>query len=411
MKLRASAITYSLVVTLLVSMLLASLVLLHAYTRVATDTSYFQEIARDNLESGRNLVLFGKGSRFGEWREPLFDSGLDSFAVNCRPWGLFGVMVAEGMHGPWKESETVLFGMRPEEEFKASLFLKDRNRPLTLAGDTKLKGPLYIPESGIRRGYVGRDGYVGTDLYTGEKFSSAGKEITADYDNLMETREWLKATWESRWGESDLADSMVASWSGNPLEIRSGRPVVLAQRIQGQVIVMAPEIVVSSEAQIEGALLFARYIKIETGFRGNLQAFATDTLEVEEEVHLSYPSILLVANPDGQGNLVLGKNSTLEGMMVNDNAFLGGKEDAGSYTLIAAGAEVTGTVYVPHNLDVQGSIVGHTITGNFILRTPSSVYENHLYNARIGQEGLHPRYGMGLLVADPAEFIILKYLR
>lgn len=411
MKLRASAITYSLVVTLLVSMLLAGLVLLHTYTRVAVDTSYYQEIAQDNLESGRNLVLFGNGDRFGEWREPLFGTGLDSFAITCRPWGLYGLMYAEGMHGPWRESETVLFGIRPEDEFAASLFLRDRNRPLTLAGETHLEGPLYVPESGIRRGYVGRDGYKGVDLYKGQKFNSSGKEVKAFYDDLSDTQAYLASVWESRWGQSGIADSLSAPWSGEPLEVRASRPIVIQQRVRGQVIFLAPEIYVAADAQIEGALLFARYIRVQQGFRGSLQAFATDTLVVEEDVQLRYPSTLLVSNPDGMGNLLIDKGSTLEGMFINDPAFLGGKQDNGGYSLIHADASVTGTVYVPSNLDVQGTITGSAITGNFILRTPSAVYENHLYNCTISREDLHPRYGMGLLQAAPENYVILRYLR
>jgi hypothetical protein len=180
-RLPAGAMLYTVAICLLVAMVLTAMVLLHGYSKIASNHIYFQELAQDNLVSGKNLILYGRDPAFGKYAGTLFESPIDSYVVEMRPWGMYGILSSEGVHGPARARETILFGQRPQETFAANLFLDDRNHPLQLAGHTHLQGTLYVPAAGLRPGIVGRTSFEGASLYQGTKHLSKSSSSTPDY--------------------------------------------------------------------------------------------------------------------------------------------------------------------------------------------------------------------------------------
>ncbi|MEM7035865.1 MAG: polymer-forming cytoskeletal protein [Bacteroidota bacterium] len=413
-RLKASALVYTLMICTLAGVLVASLLMLFSYNRIGFDDLYFRELAVDNVDSGIKAVLYGAGDRFGERAERLFESEVDSVYARGEVWGMYGVLRVTGVHGPARRTRTVLFGAVPERAFAAALYVEDRNRPVTLAGKTRLEGLLYLPEAGLKRGFVGREGFAGEKLYRGEKRLSRGMRTGLDYKDLEGTRKMLErvaAGMGPAGRDIRSGDSLKGDWGGGTEYLGAGERVYLNDvKLSGKIVVTADEIWVGAQARLDMVQLYGRRIYFEDGFRGRVQAFATDTLQVGAACTFGYPSVLCVGNSENAGYLELGMESVLEGAVVNDAGLVRGVRKGKGLTRIQEKAEVFGNVVVPERLDIQGTVHGNVMTGKFTLQTPASVYENHLLNAVITSEGLSATYGMPLLQENPADYVLIDEL-
>ena len=402
-------------IALLVGIMLSAMILLFTFERSFTDKVYFKELARDNLESGMLATLYSQEEIFGKFRSSLYDSEVDSYYVYSYPWGMYAAMHVTGKHGPESASATYLLGVRPEDAFRANLVLKDRNRPLSLSGKTRLMGKLYLPEKGLKRGLVGRTNYNGDRLHYGQKLSAKSMQPKVEYKLLDESKLVLSAIYRSGHAAGEttdfLPDTISGNWEQEPLTYNFSSPIrIEGQRISGNCVIMAPEVRIGPGAQLENTLIYGAEVTIESGFSGKVQVFATDSLSVEDEVELVYPSALFVSHPDNNGQLIIGENCKLNGTIINDAAFLTETPEKGGYTVIGKKTEITGNVYVPYNLDLKGTVHGSVITQNFLLRTSSSVYENYLLDARVDNEWDPDQLGMGWIIGDDGNYQVMERL-
>jgi|GEM_PF-3740536 len=412
-KLQASALSYTLAICLLIGTLLSGMVLLFGMGKQAGNQLWFQEIARDNMESGIQLALHQTSAAKAQFS--LFDSPLDSAYTQRESWGLYGLVHATGIHGPAREQGIYLYGSRPEAHFKTTLFLSDLSKSLHVAGETRLEGELLLPQAGLRRGMVGNQGYVLPELHQGKVSKSTNARCQMDYSQageiatlMVELAQGFVPPTSQR---GTTFDSIHSPWSQPATVLSSTTPLTLSDcSLSGKVIVISPEIWVTQSARLDQVILVGQSIFIEDEFEGRVQAFATDTLETGLNCRFSYPSVLLTSHPEGDSRLVLGGGSELEGMVIHDANFIGDRPLKKGYTLLDTATTVFGNVYVPFHLDLKGTVRGHTATYNFQLKTPGSVYENYLLDAHLTREGLSDDYAMGLVQPGAAPPIIIEAL-
>jgi cytoskeletal protein CcmA (bactofilin family) len=195
------------------------------------------------------------------------------------------------------------------------------------------------------------------------------------------------------------------------LELRSSTPLLLKDiALCGNIVITAPQVQIGKDARLQDILIFAQDIRVESGFEGRIQMFATDSIVVEQSCSLLYPSTAVLASSDELGAILIGADSQLEGLVLADATLMDPRAKNQSYTQIAPKAEVIGTVIVPENLDLQGTVTGTVRTGKFRLITGGGVYENYLLDATIQHEGLSSQYAMPLLQSGHPQFMEILHL-
>jgi hypothetical protein len=104
----------------------------------------------------------------------------------------------------------------------------------------------------------------------------------------------------------------------------------------------------------------------------------------------------------------LGENDTLIGNIFTHQEIVDAYKRTGFR--LAQKSVVIGQLYSTGYAEVKGNVYGSVMCSDFILQTPSSIYENHLLNAGIDQQAL-PGYYTGInLIKTNVSKRIVKWL-
>lgn len=407
---------YVILISFLLSMILGSILLINSHLQSFLQKQYAKELAYTHLYDGLTYLLAQHPTVSSEAQSfPLFEEGRDSVKISAVPWGALKLIQAEGIHGRYTQSGICLVGQALTGIRKSSLFLSDKKQSLTLIGKTQLKGPIYIPPAGLEAGYIGKRSFEGKSLYEGIKQSSRGKSALPTFIHLEE----VKAVWENIYQDTmsqevyQLREAQYfQAWRDTTYDIYSQGSIALkACEIKGRCRIIANgEISIDADSKLEHTLVFAKKIKIESGFTGKLQAFATEQMIIEEAVVLQYPSILWLSRQDTlPANIVIGDKCQVHGAIVFDIDLFQATPEQLDYVLIDTQAEIWGYIYATHRLDLKGKVYGHVSAGEFILKNQAAQYKNHLLDAYVSVNDLHPSYA-GPFIAEQAPLRIIEWL-
>lgn len=339
-------------------------------------------------------------------------------------WGVFEKRTVHASLGTTSYTKTALIGGRDKEELPA-LYLNDHQRPLVLAGNSKISGTAFLPSQGLKMGNIYGNSYNRTKLLYGKsrKSDSVLPRLDNDLDRQLKT-----LTADNYVPSGQLLTKLSSKKIKNSFEkeslIYKDRDVVLRNiALSGNIIIVADgKITVEASAKLHDILLLAPEIEFKNGFNGTVQAIATESIYVGRNCLLAYPSALAIhkklsGNPgEAQNQLLsnqvpdihLDSNSDVRGFVV----FL--EEDvAKKYhprIKIETNATVTGEVYCSGDLELKGNVNGMVSTDGFIALENGNIYQNYLYNGTIDSGNLSPFYTGILMEYRKENKKVMKWL-
>ena len=145
-------------------------------------------------------------------------------------------------------------------------------------------------------------------------------------------------------------------------------------------------------------MVFAKAIVVKSGFQGNCQLFATDSISIGPNCRFDYPSCLGVLRFQSSGALV----SKQEKITIGHNTSLGGlvfsyeKADNPLKPTISIGkhVKIKGQVYSQGILELKDTteVDGSVFTSRFYYKNSFTLFENYLINTTINSKALSPYY-------------------
>ncbi len=341
-----------------------------------------------------------------------------SVVVKRNFWGVFELWTSTAKHKTIEFSKIALTGKGRGGEMEA-LFLRDRQRPLIIAGAAKITGDAFLPEPGIRMGNISGNSYINDLLVYGKQKKSndilprlspdllvqVARYTNMDFpqfDNLIETGRNV-----------DLKNSFYSSTKfigGNTIDLEG-------VSLTGNFVIYANEkIIVRITSRLRDVLLIAPEIVVDDGVQGYFQGIAKKAIKIGKNCRLAYPTALVVQNNDIQSSK--DRNGKELGIYVDSGTKIDGillyLEDSDTQYYdpqikIAANALLLGEVYCSKNLELIGTVMGNVTTDAFIALQNGSIYQNHLYNGKINASGLNTRY-VGLLTQDKGTEKVMKWM-
>jgi hypothetical protein len=412
--LRAFALYVALMISVVVALICGSLLTLYylndkEYYLVETDRRL-----RNNVESAFSWVRENE-LKEGVVVKDLFEENRDSVQITTRDWGFLNLISCKAFSGSRSKTKSALMGPLMHSSIDYALYMGNSNKPLSLCGEVKLMGDCFVPDAGVRRAYIEGQNFMGDKLINGEEKKSASSLPEINKEFVTNVLPYLK-------GEHHPEDSVLAysadstkviNFSGEKvLLLRSSSPIVLSNiQYKGKVIVQSSQwIRVKKDAQLEDILLFAPAIFVDDDFKGSAQFIASDSLVVGEDCNFLYPTVLAVVNEsqdDKSVVLTIGEGTQVKGAVISYKE----KQSVRSrnFVALAKETEVFGLVYSNGFLELKGEVFGSVVCQSFILRTASSVYENHLLNTTIDITKLPKNYvGVNWLKKE-SHYDIIKF--
>jgi cytoskeletal protein CcmA (bactofilin family) len=404
-KIRAGALQFVLFIGTVIAVLLMTFVLLHQ------THSLFDKKSSKAIEVIKKADL---GLRYAIQMEfPINDSIQldlgqgDEIKVSTIKsyWGVFEKYTTVSQFKKTRFVKTALVGGGVEHDFPA-LYLKDNNRPMVIAGKSKITGNAYLPKQGIRPGTIGgRFHQFASPVYGNLKSSSTS--LPALNPGLENHLKQLLVEEVSGLGQNTVRFSRNLKHSNSfesPTQYIYGDVLRLSGvDLRGNIVVKASQkIVIDADSYIKDIVLVAPEIIIENKFKGILQAVVSNKIIVGKDVVLGYPSALVVergnatnAKDRRETNIHIDKGTVIKGIV----AYFENSEE-GIYfpqIKILENASVFGEIYCEKNLELKGEVVGNVTTDAFMAMENGSIYQNHLFNGTINSSLLPKQYA-GLLL-------------
>lgn len=405
---QAGVLPLVLAMALVVAVICSAAVLLVYYHKLLLIDSRLDYQLRENTESG---YAYGLASLADlpekEWVGlDLFGKEEDSLRIRKEAWGVFQILQVEAYKGERIHRKAGMVGVQLQPS-KPALYLEDQRRPMSIAGDAKITGNAYLPKAGIKADYVNRKGYSRDKLVYGEIFESQpelpapGAAFLTHLQTLLESGSGSAAPA----GGNTPQSSFFMEEAGL---IYRDEAIVWKDSLVGKIMLKSGvEIVVEASAYLKDVILCAPKITFRAGFKGQLQAFASDTLLLEEGVTLKYPSAVGVIARGERSLLQCAPSAALSGLL-----FQYGNRQAQSFHLLRLEeqATVSGEVWSNGYVEQQGEINGTLACRKFYLQTPATIYENYLFNGKIDRTALAAYFAGSGLINGEGKRCVIKWL-
>lgn len=404
-KLKANALQFVVYIVVVVAILLSMLLLyIHLNNKfIAQSNAQIEAIELSNQGIYETLT---KDLIYGDTLTQEFDYQ-KSVKLYKQHWGVFDLTKSFAKVRDKAFEKIALIGGKTPFTDNLALYLQDNNQALVLVGDTKISGRAYLGVYGAKPGQISGIGYTNNQLIYGNTGQSRllpnlqrDKEnhlssIDREFLNNEEAIDYIDITTVNRLNRS-FFEPLAYYFSNQSISL-------FGKSFSGQMVIQSKQkIYVDASSKLKNVILIAPSISIGENFKGSLQAFATDQIEVASGATLEYPSVLLL-NPKSSfdnsdiPNITIEANTEINGTVAylkGNNAQL--EKNTLSHITILENARVNGQIFCEYNLNLNGQVNGHVITNQFLTPYRGSYYINHIFDVDLTAEPVSPDFS-GLL--------------
>ncbi|MFE3872718.1 hypothetical protein ACFX5F_15965 [Flavobacterium sp. ZS1P70] len=421
-KLKSGALQFTVFVAGLIALLLSGL-MLYAYTFM-----YMKEQSKGAIE---NIQLSDTGIEYLLKQSEINSDTLSidfnqkenqTIKVNLSQWGFFEKAYTITQFRKKIFVKTAIIGSLINSENSPTLFLQETQNPLTIVGNTSIKGIAFLPSQGVKPGYITGNSYYGSSLIYGsiKKSTSTLPKLEKSVTNaLLFYLKDYKPMIQGDYINLETNRRIVNSFKTNTKGTYSKEAIVLANReITGNIIIKSDTLIsIKRTAVLKDLILIAPIIEIEEGTIGNFQAIASKRITVGKACKLSYPSAMVLFQ-DNKDNLNIRSANPFDNQIFIDSGtiikgsvcYFQTKElpDFHTQMVLEKESRIKGQVYCNGNFELRGTVSGSVYTKQFVANQSGSIFVNHIYNGTIENENIPTFFGGMVLENEPKT--IMKWL-
>lgn len=395
LKIRSHALVMAIVISLVISGVAAFMIWLHATQLSIAEKKLMEIRLKENIKSG--FLLAEAENRVMAITDPpmitsLFSNAEDSVQYKRSIWGVYYMTFCKASFKEISYHRAALYGEQMNKNLFA-LYLADHKRPVSICGKSSLQGKCFIPASGIKAAVVDRIPFSGRKpdeenlAPSSEQLPPVNKKIEdtnlSILQNVLNERGAIIEQ-SVPMAKSNQEDSIFRSFSQTTWFYKLPDNFGLKNiSVKGNIVLVSKgTVTIYENAKLEDVLIYARKIIVKSGFRGSLQAFASDSIIVEAHVKLDYPSALMLLPFEEKKitpAIVTGTYVKLDGLIYASHFF----SAKAPFVLLEKKSKVRGLTYVNGYFTHKGNIEGTLICDILMLRQPSGTYENYLMDGEI----------------------------
>ncbi len=398
--LKASALYIVIIIALVIGLLCSSLIVTAYIYRIEYQKKFRSVQLQTNVNSGINILLGSANDTSVQTKTiSLFGGDADSVSLHHLSWGIYDIGAAMAFIQKDTLYKTFFFANTVDSTKWAALYLIDEDRPFSLSGKTNIRGDAFIPKAGVQQAYVDNKAYQGDKrLIIGKKRISEKKLPALDDGKLKQLELYLNQEYPS---DNRLLkmDSVNQSFllPTRTINLKKEAQTIKNCKLSNNIVLFSDTtITLDSTAHLKNILVFARSIIVKSGFKGNCQLFAADSIHVDSNCRFNYPSCLgilrfKVEKVPTISKISIGNNTEFIGTVFNYERI---PTSYKPLIVIGRRAKIMGQVYSQGYVEMHDycEVDGSVYTSSFIYKTTFSLLENYLINVTINSQALSPYY-------------------
>ena len=408
-KVFSGALQFTLFIGVLIALLLAGLVLLtysHSFFILQSESAV-QNIQLSNTAINYLLENAPKSRDTITLEELTFDN--QKVQIQHSPWGIYDKGIVKTTNRKKVFYKSAFLGTQFDSQDRLAIYLQENFKPLTLVGNTIIKGTAFLPDQGVRPGNIAGESYYGQNLIQG-LIKRSNASLPKLEKNFRKNLELIGVVFQIAKQEDYLSDNQLLKYTNSFLKqtkVFKSDEVIVLDNIQliGNIIIQSnKEIKVKNTTQLKDIILIAPIIELEDKVEGNFQLIANKSIKIGKECNLNYPSALVLIqdkkrSSDSEINpfenqIYIDQKTQIKGTICYFESI---KEDNFKTQIILnEQATITGEVYCEGNFELAGILSGTVYTYQFVSNKAGSIFINHIYNGQIISEDL-PSSFCGLL--------------
>lgn len=318
-------------------------------------------------------------------------------------WGAFKIAKASLAFGTDTINKISLIGNVYKGDSLIALYLQDKNNYLTFTGTSKVFGNCYLPALGYKNSLSTINNQIIEPIENGDIEVSddelpelAPNYYQQTYNYLLERNLGLPNC--INYSDIEANDSLNQSFSQPTLNfINSNTDLRIINNIRGNIqIISAKPIILSKKSTLKSIIIYAPVITVENGFTGSVQLFATDSIHIESNCNLTYPSfVAIIPHPEKKYErsryLILDSLSSVAGGLLALTP-TEGKEIKETKMIIHKKTNITGLIYCTGEVQLQGKIMGSVYVSSVFIKSEWGNIGNTLENCKIDAVNLQPTF-------------------
>lgn len=335
---------------------------------------------------------------------------LENEVLTASPFGLFEVVQTKAGQVP----TVALLGMR-ERNAETILYLPNQGQNLYIGKEVDLIGAIQTAPAGLRTTHLGNNNKQNQTANLDFQLQQSQKQLpplsaqlTGRIERLLDPQQWEQSAFS--FNQQSFTNSFFA-----PLHIvEIDRPTRLENiELAGHIWLRATApITVAASAKINDILLTAPKIYFEAGFKGRVQAMASEALQVRENCQFQYPSVLWLAQKkplenSGTPPFSIGHKSNVGGLIGYTQK--GHYNGSGVALSIAPETSIYGRVYCSGILSTAATVVGSVYAQELGVLHQGVLYKHHLLYGGLLKD-VHHTTSAGLSFAAPNTKKVLQWL-
>lgn len=332
--LSAAALPIVLVVSTLMLLSIVGVFILFDRSNSEVSGSHYKMQQGMNLESA--VLLYCKDSLFldklaADSTLQLYeDKGNSIVKLTVHKYGLYEIVRASSDKD--KFIKTAVVGSANRRSNNPTFYVSNNYNPLSITGNSNLEGKVCVPKYGVSYNQMEYQ------VFSGEKINPKNI-LTSDTDLPL------------------TIDRDALSFDTEHLCL-------------------------SKDMHLEDTILIARSITVESGFVGTVQLMACDTVIIEPNVVLKYPSGIYMSKDNPDRYVEIKEKSRISGYVVIEKSETKSQNRKPNLKMHVK-SEIRGVVYVNGISQLQGTVTGNVFSDKCALFTNNGTYDNTIYNLTV----------------------------
>ncbi len=305
-------------------------------------------------------------------------TGIESFYEN-KPYGILNILHVKTFTKFDTIASVHLTGRFSNE--KTCLLVANQGEPFYYSGKVKLIGDKKLSTLRIQEKYIKNEQ---NSLTTNGKLELAQPNLPKLNPAL---KDFFKQDVSYRFQLKDIerkGDSIYFnSFKNETIGIQFSGTVLENITIKGNFILHAKDSVfIKNTAILEDVIIRSPKIIVEENFKGSIQLFASEKIDIGKKAQFRYPSVLCVYTDSAEKRSInINEGARIYGAVVLVEEHESKQEE--NRMVLKKEAVVVGEIYCMGKLMVEGKLYGTAYTNKIFHATETSNYDNCMVNSEI----------------------------